>query len=79
MLLVLRETILLLGVGMAAGVALALWAGRAAATLLYGVQPYDPVSMVSAVALLGAAALAASYIPALRAASLEPMAALRVE
>ncbi len=79
MLLVLRETALLLGVGMVAGVALALWAGRAAATLLYGVPPYDPLSILAAVVLLGATASAASYVPALRAARLEPMAALRVE
>jgi putative ABC transport system permease protein len=77
--LVLREALLLLGAGVAAGVLLALWAGRAAATLLYGLQPYDPVSMAGAIALLAAVAVAASYAPARRAASVDPMEALRSE
>ena len=77
--LVLREAMLLLGVGMAAGVALALWAGRAASALLFGLQPYDPISMAAAIALLTGVALAASYGPARRAAALEPMTALREE
>ncbi len=77
--LVLRETALLLGIGLTAGVVMALWAGRAASSLLYGMKPYDPVSMVSAVAVLGVTALAATYAPARRAAAVEPMAALREE
>jgi predicted permease len=77
--LVLREALLLLAFGLTAGVIIALWAGRAAATLLFGLQPYDPVSMSAAVALLAAIALAASYGPARRAAALEPMVALRDE
>lgn len=77
--LVLREAMLLLGVGLAAGVLITLWAGRAAATLLFGLKPYDPVSMVMAIVLLTTIALLASYAPARRAAALEPMAALRDE
>jgi predicted permease len=77
--LVLREAMLLLGVGLTAGVLLALWAARAAAALLFGLQPYDPVSMVAAIALLTIIALGASYGPARRAAALEPMVALRDE
>jgi putative ABC transport system permease protein len=77
--LVLREALLLLGFGLTAGVMIALWAGRAASTLLFGLQPYDPLSMLAAVALLAAIALAASYAPARRAAALEPMVALRDE
>jgi predicted permease len=77
--LVLREAILLLAVGLTAGVLLALWAGRAATTLLFGLQPYDPITMLSAVALLTVVALAASYGPARRAAAIEPMMALRDE
>ncbi|MEX2261305.1 MAG: ABC transporter permease [Bryobacteraceae bacterium] len=77
--LVLREAMLLLAVGMIAGAVLAVWAGRAAAALLFGLQPYDPASMAAAIALLTAVGLAASYGPARRAAALEPMAALRNE
>jgi len=77
--LVLREAILLVGMGLAAGVVIALWAGRAAAALLFGLAPRDPVSLVAAMALLTAIALIASYGPARRAAAIEPMAALRDE
>jgi ABC-type antimicrobial peptide transport system permease subunit len=77
--LVLREAVLLLGIGLAAGVVLALWAAKAAATLLFGLQPHDAVSLVGAGALLTAISLIASYVPARRAAALEPIAALRNE
>jgi ABC-type antimicrobial peptide transport system permease subunit len=77
--LVLREAMLLLGVGLTAGIVIALWAGRAAATLLFGLRPYDPISMLAAIALLTVIALAASFAPARRAAALEPMIALRDE
>jgi hypothetical protein len=77
--LVLRETALLLGVGLTAGIAISLWAGRAAATLLYGMKPYDPISIAAAVLVLAVTALAATYVPARRAAALEPMSALREE
>jgi ABC-type antimicrobial peptide transport system permease subunit len=78
-LLVLREAMLLLGAGLVAGVLLSIWAGRAATSLLYGLKPYDPVSMLGASMLLAVIAFAASYLPARRAAALEPMAALRDE
>jgi ABC-type antimicrobial peptide transport system permease subunit len=78
-LLVLQEAALLLGAGVAAGVILSIWAGTAAATLLYGLKPYDVVSLVGASLLLAGIALAASYVPARRAAALEPMVALRDE
>jgi ABC-type antimicrobial peptide transport system permease subunit len=77
--LVLRETLALIAVGSIAGIAIAIWAGRAAATLLYGLRPYDPATLVGAVAALAVIALASSYAPAQRASSLEPMAALREE
>jgi predicted permease len=77
--MVFREAGLLLAVGLAVGLLLAAWTARAAATLLFGVQPHDPVTLISAVLLLAAVALAASYGPARRAAALEPMQALRDE
>ena len=75
--LVLREAALLLAAGMAIGVAFALWAGRAAGALLFGLKPYDPPTLAMAGALLAVVALLASYVPAWRAARLEPMSALR--
>jgi predicted permease len=77
--LVLREATLLLTCGLVVGILIALWAGRAAATLLFGLRPYDPASLLSAAVLLAAIALIASYAPARRAAALEPMVALREE
>ena len=77
--LVLREAVLLLGLGLTAGIVLALWAGKAAATLLFGMQPNDAISLIAASTLLALIALVASYIPARRAARLDPMAALRNE
>jgi predicted permease len=77
--MVLREAGLLLVVGLVFGLLLAVWAGRAAATLLFGLQPHDPATLIAAVLLLAAVALAASYGPARRAAALEPMQALRDE
>jgi putative ABC transport system permease protein len=77
--LVLREAAILLACGLAIGAGLALWAGRAAASLLFGLKPNDPGVLAGAMLLLAAVALAASYGPARRAARLEPMDALREE
>ena len=78
-LLVLREAALLLAMGLVVGTGLALWAGRAAGALLFGLKPYDPPTLAFAAILLAAVALLASYIPALRASRMEPMSALREE
>jgi putative ABC transport system permease protein len=77
--LVLREAMLLLSVGLAVGIVLSLWAGQAAATLLYGVKPRDAASLVAASILLSVITLAASYLPARRAAAHDPISTLRVE
>ena len=75
--LVLGEALLLLSAGLLIGVALAAWAGEAAASLVYGIKPRDPVTLIGATALLAVVALLASVGPARRAASLQPMDALR--
>jgi predicted permease len=75
----LGETAALLATGCVAGGAMSLAAGRAAGALLYGLKPYDPVAYVLAVALLAVVAISASFIPARRAARVDPMVALRYE
>ena len=77
--LVLREAGMLLAAGLVLGTVLALAAGRAASSLLFGLKASDPVTIGLSVALLAVVAVAASFIPALRAARLEPMTALREE
>jgi ABC-type antimicrobial peptide transport system permease subunit len=61
--LVLGEAGLLLLLGLAAGAGPALWADRAASSLLFGLKPYEPVTLAGAMALLAAVALAAGYAP----------------
>ena len=77
--LVLREAGLLLLTGLVVGTAVAIAATRTASSLLFGLKATDPLTIGLAIVLLGAVATAASFIPALRAARLEPMAALREE
>ncbi|MEP7273579.1 MAG: ABC transporter permease [Acidobacteriota bacterium] len=77
--LVLLEAGLLLAVGLVAGSVLAVLAARTASSMLFGLQPYDPLTISLAVGLLASVGIAASYIPALRAAAVDPMVALRSE
>jgi len=76
---VVRQGVTLVGVGLLIGLAAALLVTRAIAGLLYGVQPSDPLTLGSvALLLLGIGAVAA-YLPARRAARVDPMVALRAE
>lgn len=75
--MVVAEAATLLAIGVTAGVAISLVATRAATTLLFGLKPYDPLTIGIAVLALGGATIAASLLPALRAAHLDPMVALR--
>ena len=75
--LIVREAAWLLLAGAAAGVALTLYAGRAAGALLYDLRPSDPSTIALALAGLGSVCLLASWLPARRAARLHPTAALR--
>ncbi len=75
--LVIRQAVLLVGLGAALGVAAALGVSRLLASLLVGVSAHDPLTFVGVSGTLVAVALLACYIPAHRAARVEPMAALR--
>jgi predicted permease len=77
--MVLREAGLLAAVGVLVGVAVALWLGQLVKSMLYGLQPSDPASLVGAAALLLGIALLAGWVPAMRASRVEPMEALRHE
>jgi len=77
--LVMREVIALVGAGMALGLIAAFGLSRVVRAQLYGVTPADPIAIVTAVAVLGAVALAAGYIPAIRATRVSPVRALRYE
>ena len=77
--LVLGEAAVLLLIGLTAGGALAVLAARTARSMLFGLQPHDPLTLGLAIAILAAVGLAASYLPALRAAAVDPMVALRAE
>jgi putative ABC transport system permease protein len=74
-----RESAVLTLVGLGAGLAGALAAGRWISALLYGVTPADPATLASVVVALVVAAACATYVPARRAASVEPSDALRAE
>jgi len=75
--LVLRETLRLAAVGVALGIVGALVLTRMVASLLYGVTPTDPLTFGAVVTVLTAVAALAGYLPAARAARIEPMSALR--
>lgn len=77
--LMLRDVLVLLATGMAVGLAASLASGRLVASLLYGIRPSDPVQLAGALLILAAATVAAAYLPARRAARLDPMTALREE
>jgi putative ABC transport system permease protein len=66
-------------VGLSAGIVASLFATRALSSLLYGVEPADPVTLGAVVALLGSVALLACWIPVRRATAADPVAALRSE
>ena len=69
----------LVAIGAAIGVAGALLSSRALSTLLYGVKPADPWTFAAIVAVISATALFASYLPARRAARVDPLVAIRYD
>jgi len=77
--MVLRESLVLLAIGVALGIPLSVAASRGIKAGLFGVNPADPLTLIAAVFIMSAALLAGSYIPARRATKINPMVALRCE
>jgi ABC-type antimicrobial peptide transport system permease subunit len=75
--MVLKQTAWMAGVGVVIGVSLALALGELARALLYGLSPTDPFVPAAAVVALLAVMLVAAYLPARRAAQIDPVTALR--
>ena len=79
LIMVLREAAILLSIGLTVGTALALAAGSAASSMLYGLKARDPFTLAVAIIGMVLVALIASLLPAQRAATVHPMTALREE
>jgi predicted permease len=77
--LVMKEVLVLLGIGLAIGVPAAIGTGRLVSAQLYGIQPDDPWIAISTAGLLGLVSAAAGIIPAHRASRIDPILALRYE
>ena len=77
--LVMQESMTLVGVGMAIGLAAAVAASRLVTTLLFGLAPTDPRSIALALIAMIAVSTVAGYLPARRASRVDPMTALHYE
>src|SRR5262247_1999970 len=77
--MVMKETMLLVAIGMAVGLVAALATTRMISSLLFGLSPDDPVTIAAAALLMTIVAAFAGYLPARRAARVDPMTALRCE
>jgi putative ABC transport system permease protein len=77
--LVMRHAAVVAGVGVGLGLGVGLAAARSLGTILYGVPPWDPMAIAGAVIVLLAAAMLAGYLPARRAARIDPARTLAAE
>jgi ABC-type antimicrobial peptide transport system permease subunit len=77
--MILRDALKLVALGIGVGVPIAVAGGYSLRAFLFGVAPIDPVAFTAACAVLALAALLAAYIPARRAAAVDPLVALRWE
>jgi ABC-type antimicrobial peptide transport system permease subunit len=77
--MVVRQGMLLMGVGVVLGALASVWAARALQAFLFGVGATDPATYAAVGALLAGVALAATYLPALRATRVDPQTALKAE
>jgi ABC-type antimicrobial peptide transport system permease subunit len=77
--MILADALKLIGLGIVMGVPIAVAGGYWLRAFLFGVAPVDPAALAAACAVLASAALLAAYIPARRAANVDPLVALRWE
>jgi predicted permease len=77
--LVLKEVAIMTAAGIAGGLAVALWLTRQVQSQLFGLAPNDPATLAAATALLALIAMAAGFIPARRATTIDPIVSLRSE
>jgi predicted permease len=77
--IVLREALTLAAIGVAIGLPVALALVRLIRAIFYGIEPYDPLTMIGTVVIMVTVAAVAAWIPARRAAKIDPMEALRYE
>jgi putative ABC transport system permease protein len=77
--MILGQGMVLIGFGVLIGIGAAFWLTRLLASFLFGVETWDPLAFVLTPVLLSAVALAATWIPAVRATNVDPMTALRFE
>jgi predicted permease len=77
--MILRQVVVLAVIGLALGIPAAVATTKAAKSLLYGVEPADPWSLAAGAGVLFVVAVAAGFLPARRAATLDPLVALRTE
>jgi predicted permease len=75
--LVLRRVVMLVGLGVVLGSAVSLWAAHLVSTLLFGLEPRDPMTLAGAVAVLGTIGAIAGWLPARRASRIDPARVLR--
>jgi ABC-type antimicrobial peptide transport system permease subunit len=76
---ILREALMLAGIGVVIGLPVTLALVRVIRVLFYGIEPHDPLTMIGAAILMIAVAALAAWIPARHAARIDPMEALRYE
>lgn len=75
--LVLRRVAVLVGIGVILGTGISIWASRFVGTLLYGLEPRDPTTLIGAALVLATIGALAGWLPARRAARIDPAEALR--